>query len=201
MELEALETYNKELKEKCDKLEESNEKEIKNSKELAQKIKELENKLNEEKKKNQELVEKNKNLEFELEQAKKKGPEIDTANKKEKSEDLGMINNKDILKNLLEKDKKIKELKVKLEKAITLKEGEELISVIFISEDKKIHYSIWCKNSETINIVEYKLCEKYPELNEEDGIHYFLKGEKLQKRKTFKENKISNGDVITLKIS
>ena len=197
-----LEAYNKELKDKCDKLEESNEKEIKNSKELTQKVKDLENELNEEKKKNQELEQKNKNLESELEQAKKNVPESDTAIKQQKSEDLGEINNKDdLLKNLLEKDKEIKELKTKLENAIILKEGEELISIVFFYEDKNIHYSIWCKDSETLAIAENKLCEKYPELKEEDDIQYSCKGGKVKKKKTFKENKISNGDVITLKTS
>lgn len=194
--------YNEQLKEKCNKLEESNKKEIKNSEELTKKVKDLENELNEEKKKNQELEQKNKTLESDLEQAKKNGPVPGSVSKDQKSDDLGSIMNKDeLLKNLLEKDNEIKELKNKLDKSILLKEGEKLISVVFISEEQKIHCSIWCKDSDNLFVPEAKLSEKYPALKEEDNILYYYKGEKVRKKKSFKENKIIDGEVITLKTS
>ena len=99
----------------------------------------------------------------------------------------------------MEKDEEIKALKKELEHYKSLAEGKEFISVIFVTEDKKILYSIVCKEGDKVNTAEDKLTIKYPELKDEDDISYYVNGKKLKGKKSFKDNKISNGDVITLK--
>ena len=44
-----------------------------------------------------------------------------------------------------------------------LKEGEQLLTVIFVSSDQKVHYSFICKNTEKFNNVENRLYEIYPQ--------------------------------------
>ena len=93
----------------------------------------------------------------------------------------------------------MKDLKAKLEPSIQLEEGEELISVIFVNESKKLHYSIVCKNVDKISIVESKLFDKKPELKEEE-FAFYLNNKRLKRGITLKDNNVKNGDVITLKI-
>ena len=188
--IKQLEKYNKELKEKCDKLEESNEKEIKNSKQLEQKVKDLENQLSEEKKKNE-------NLEKELENAKKNqnSQNSEKIEKSEKNENSVSSEEKDqLVKNILEKDKEIAKLKAKLEET-----EKDLISIIFINEEKNIHFSLVVKMSDKLNISENKLIEKFPIL-EDDEYDFYFKEKKVNKKKTFKENNLDNGSILTLKI-
>ena len=184
--IKELEKYNNELKDKCDQLEESNEKEIKNSKELAQKVKDLENQLNEEKKKNQNLEEKNQNLEKELENAKKNqnSQKIENLVTEEKKEQF--------VQSIIEKDNEIRMLKSKLEQI-----EKETISVIFMDEEQKIHYSLVVKLSEKLNTIEDRLMEKFSEL--EDDYDFYFKEKKLNKRKNYKDNDLDNGSIIILK--
>ena len=44
-----------------------------------------------------------------------------------------------------------------------LKEGEQILTVIFVSSDQKVHYSFICKNTEKFNNVENRLYEIYPQ--------------------------------------
>ena len=78
-----------------------------------------------------------------------------------------------------------------------LEENEKLISIIFTSVDQKIHYSLVCKNTDTINKLEAELYKEYPEFSEADN-YFMCKGNILNKFKTFEINKIKNGDVIIL---
>ena len=55
---------------------------------------------------------------------------------------------KEALKQIIEKEKKIKELKSKISRyPIELEEGEQLMSIIIKSDDNKINVPILCKNS------------------------------------------------------
>ena len=94
--------------------------------------------------------------------------------------------------------KRIDELNKKLKRyPINLEENEKLISVIFTSIDEKAHYSIICKNTDTINKLEAELYNEYPEYSETDN--YFLcKGQVINKFKTLEVNHIKNGDIILL---
>ena len=78
-----------------------------------------------------------------------------------------------------------------------LKEGEKLFTVIFLSLDQKVHYSLICKDSEKFNHVENRLYEDYPQYKE-SNIVFNANGIKITKSKTLKENKIKNSDIIRL---
>ena len=71
------------------------------------------------------------------------------------------------------------------------------MSIIFTSVDQKAHYSIICKNTDTIHRLEEELYKEYPEFSETDN--YFLcNGQVINKFKTFEVNHIKNGDTIVL---
>ena len=188
MKIKQLEKCNQELKEKYDNLKETNEEEIKKSKELSEKIKNLEKELSDEKKKNENLIK-------ELETAKKNLPK----GKENDKDKLTIEEKEEFLQNMLIKDKEISELKKKLDNSICLSEGEELISIIFINEEEKVHYSIICKNVDFFAVAERKLFEKFPPKMKEEEYDYYFNGTRLKRAYKFKENKVNNGDIITLK--
>ena len=94
--------------------------------------------------------------------------------------------------------KRIDELNKKLKRyPINLEENEKLMSVIFTSVDQKAHYSIICKNTDTINKLEAELYKEYPEYCVTEN--YFLcKGQVINKFQSFEMNHIKNGDTIIL---
>ena len=112
-----------------------------------------------------------------------------------------LIKSKDntILTAIIERDKEIKELKVKLSRyPFELKEGEELMTVNFSSVDQKLHnYSLLCKNTDIFNILEKKLYEDYKEYYETEN-YFTVNGNKIHKLKSLRENNIHNHDVIML---
>ena len=105
--------------------------------------------------------------------------------------------NKDKMNELLEeiriKDKIISKFPVKLS------EGEQLLSVIFVSSDQKIHYSTICKNTDNFSKIENMLYEVYPEYKKSEN-YFFVNEKKINKYKSLDFNKIKNNDIITLKI-
>ena len=179
--------YNKKLTEDNNKLKEKIEEEVKKSEQLSEKIKNLEKELNDEKKKNEDLTK-------ELEVAKKNEPKekeiIDVKSTIEKMEEF--------LQNILLRDKQISDLQKKLENCIILSEGEELISIIFIYEELHVHYSIICKNVDSLAIAEQKLFEKFPKMIEEE-YNYYLNDTRLKRGYKFKDKNINNGAIITIK--
>ena len=104
----------------------------------------------------------------------------------------------ELYKQINELNKQINELNKKLKRyPINLEENEKLMSVIFTSVDQKAHYSIICKNTDTINKLEAELYNEYPEYSETEN--YFLcNGQVINKFKTFEVNHIKNGDIIVL---
>ena len=71
------------------------------------------------------------------------------------------------------------------------------MSIIFTSVDQNTHYSLICKNTDTINKLEAELYKEYPDYTETEN--YFLcKGKIINKFHTFEMNNIKNGDVIIL---
>ena len=204
MELEqtinTLENKLKEEKNKNNNLMEKNNKLDKKIKELQTKINQqnnLENKifilntkLKEENNKNHILINENSNLMKKIEELQKR---------------INEQNNNLMNKNNLKDDnditklyKKIDDLNQKIKRYfIILEENEKLISIIFISVDEKIHYSLICKNTDTINKIEAELYKEYPDYSETDN--YFLcKGKIINKFQTFERNHIKNGDIIIL---
>ena len=93
---------------------------------------------------------------------------------------------------------KIDDLNEKLSRyPFELKKNEKMISLIFISDDKKIHFSIICKSTEKFNHIEEKIYEKYPEYSITNN-DFVVNGNKIQKYKTLVENNICNSDIISL---
>ena len=113
-----------------------------------------------------------------------------------KSEGMTQINN---LMNIIEnKDKQIKELKnKKISNNVT--DMSNIKSVIFQSEDSKIHYSMACRGNQLFSEIEAKLYEQYPEYKKTDN--YFInRGNIVEKFQTIDENNIRNGDIILMNI-
>ena len=156
------------------------------NKELENKIKILNDELIKEKAINNELRKKIKNLE------------------NESKNDL--ISNNDESSKIMElyeelrlKDKEINDLKkLNSRYPLELLEGEKLISVIFTSTDKKIHYSIICKNTDTFSKIEKLLYDEFPGYKNSENI-FTVNGNKINRYETLEENKIYNSDIITLK--
>jgi hypothetical protein len=175
------------------KLELDNEKN--NNKELIKKIVKLENELNEEKNKNKILEKNISNLKKELDNLLKKSK---IPVEKVENKNVEKNSKESLYESIIEKDKEIKNLKLKLSRyPVELNEGEELISLIFISVDQKLHCSIICKNTDKFNKVENKLYDYYSEYAENEN-YFTFNGNKINKYKTIEDNNIKNNNIIIL---
>ena len=75
--------------------------------------------------------------------------------------------------------------------------GDELMTVIFISCEKKVHYSLICKKTDKFKDIEERLYKIYPDYSKTNN--YFLaNGNTINKSKTLEEIKIKNSNIITL---
>ena len=113
-----------------------------------------------------------------------------------------ILNSKEELnKSIVEKDKELKELKLKLSKyPLELNEGEKLMTINFTTIDKRIqNYSIICKNTDIFNTIEKKLYEDYEEYYDTEN-YFTINGRKIQKCKNLEENNIHDNDAIILNI-
>ena len=146
----------------------------------------LTNQLNNEKNKNISLLKENFNL-------KKKIEELKLSMKQTNNQESQKFFNKD---EIIELYKKIDYLNEKLKRYPTvLEQNEKLISIIFASSDQTMHYSMICKNTDTISDLEKRLYKEYPAFTKSEN--YFLcKGSLINKFKTFESYKIKNGDIL-----
>ena len=96
-----------------------------------------------------------------------------------------------------ELNKRVDDLNEKLKRyPFILEKDEKILSIIFACSS--FHYSIICKNTDTIHKLETELYKKYPEFSETNN--YFLcKGDVAKKFKTLEELKLKNGDIIIIK--
>jgi hypothetical protein len=183
-------------------LKEELEKEKLKNKDLSEKIKELENNLKEENNKNENLELKIKELNIEIDLLKEKYNKLKNSQVIEGQIPMDNLEMKDSLyKIVFEKEKEIKELKMKLSRyPLQLDEGDKLMSLIFTSADKVIHHSVICKNNELFSNVENRLYDDgFPEYKESENFFTF-NGVKINKNKTLEENNIKNSDVIILNV-
>ena len=110
------------------------------------------------------------------------------------------LNVNELMQGILKKDKEIEILKQKLSRfPFELSEGEELYSLIFTSGDQKIHHSIICKNTSKFYIIESQLYDEYPDYSETNNF-FTLCGNKINRNKSLKDNKIKNNDIIVLNV-
>jgi len=140
-----------------------------------------------------------KELEAKLEEKDKKINEekikIDNLNKRIK--ELERISKKDPqINNIIKLEDEIKLFK----KYNNFSEGEKLISIKFISDEKDIDYSIVAKNTEKFSKIETLIYDKYPKYIESEN-NYFVGGNKINRNKTLEQNNINHDDTITLKKS
>ena len=173
--------------------------EINNNKELTEKIIQLEKELKEEKDKNKlleiKIIELKKDLDNEIKKFNDFKKELD-----EKSLFQKKLENetKEVLNSIIEKDNKIKELKIKLSRfPFMLEEGEKLMSIIFTSGDQNFHTSIICKNTDKFNKIEDLLYEKYPKYTETEN-YFIFNGNKINRNKTLEQNNIKDNAIIIL---
>ena len=158
-------------------LEKKNEKFKDKINKLEKYIKELESKINDKDAIINELKSKNENL-----------------NKKIK--DLENSNINSIPNNIIELQNEIQLFK----SYYNFSNDEKLIKINFISSNQDIDYSTITKNTEKFSKLETQLYDKYP--NYLDLETYFLvNGKRVNSKRTLEENKIKNGDVITLLIN
>ena len=78
---------------------------------------------------------------------------------------------------------------------VILEENEKLISIIFASSDQTMHYSMICKNTDTISDLEKKLYKEFPNFIDSDNV-FLCNGTLVNKYKSFESYKIKNGDII-----
>ena len=161
-------------------------------------LKEKEKILEEEINKNKNLIKKLKDLQNSL-----KVQEEESNKKINNYQSIISTDSKDekmikLLDELELKEKEIKKLnEMKSRFPFELLENEKLMTLIIISGDQKVHYSIICKNTLKFTEIEHNLYEKYPEYLESEN--YFLAGgKKINKYKSLEENNIKNSDIITL---
>ena len=107
-----------------------------------------------------------------------------------------VLEDKEFLQNI-NNSKMNKSINIKNNKSFD-KSVEQNIRVIFLSCDKKIHYSIVCQASDKFEKIENILYDKYPSYRKAENV--FICNEKniIQKDKTLKENKIRDCEVIVM---
>jgi len=80
---------------------------------------------------------------------------------------------------------------------VILEKDEILISIIFESSDQTMHYSMICKNTDTISDLEKKLYKEYPDFIDSDNV-FLSKGNLINRNKSFESYNIKNGDIIVV---
>jgi len=173
----------------------------------------LKSQLNEEKNNNKKLQDKINNLNNTITQLKQENKNIITKYEneikilKDKINQLQLqIHSQNDTNNNVNNDlnevvrlyKKIEELTEKINRyPLILEKGEKMLSIVFISTSQNVHYSMICKNTDSIHKLEEGLYKEYPNLAE--GDNYFLcKGTVVNKFKKFEELNIKNGDAILI---
>jgi hypothetical protein len=143
----------------------------------------------------QQIIEKDKLIE----ELKNKNKKLKSQNKNLQS-DTDIISNKDQIINLMEelreKEHELRAIKKML--PFDLSPGENLMCVIFISVDQKVHLPVICKNTDIFTRLEKLVYDEYPEFGETDN-YFMVHGQKINKYKSLDFNKIKNNDIITLK--
>lgn len=100
-----------------------------------------------------------------------------------------------LMKKLEDKENQMKILKSTL--PFELKDGEELLTIIFSTENEEIYYSLICKDNEKFKNVENRFYEIYPQY-ENDENYFTFNGTKITKSKTLKENGIKCSNIIMI---
>ena len=172
-----------------------------NNKQLNIKINRLAHELDEEKEANYNLLKKIKKLTSILDEEKMNNKHINEKLKTyETSANKNLNKMKELYDEIDEKEKKIDRLRIKLSRfPFELATGERLMSIIVISSDRRILYSIICKNTDTFTKIEDELYDQFPQYRKYD-IYFRHNGKKINRHISLEENKIYNNDIINLEI-
>ena len=81
-----------------------------------------------------------------------------------------------------------------------LSDNEKLISIQFISVNQEIDFNIIAKNTDVFSKIEKILYDKYPKYIESEN-YFLVNGNRINKQKTFEQNKIKNNDILTLQVN
>ena len=113
-----------------------------------------------------------------------------------KSEGMNQINK---LMSIIEnKDKQIMELKAKNNKlSNNITDMSNIKAIDVISVDGKVHYPMACRGNQPFSEIEAKLYERYPEYKETFN-NFLCNGNVIKRYKTIDENKIRDGNTITI---
>ena len=156
-------------------------------------IKELKKKYEEEKRLNDDLEKNIRNLKDEKIKIEKKLENLNDENKKNKKTIEKMGKKLYSIDDFLE----LKEyFENKLNKSI--QKIENLLSVIFISNENGIYWSINCNENDKFSTLVDSFYDKYPEFKELDNYYYF-NGNNIKKEKSLKEIGIKHNDIIFIK--
>ena len=184
-----LQEENKKLKDTTNKLEEEQKTLLKNLQEENKKLKDTTNQLEQEQKtllkNSQEENKKLKDTIYQLEQEKK----TLIKNIKEEEKTMSAKNEK-----IYDSEKSIKT------KSITeLKEGEVIISVLFLSMGRQDiqNYSLPCKNTDLFVDLERQLYEDYPDYKNYET-YFEVNTKRILRFKTIEENKIESNAIINI---
>lgn len=101
----------------------------------------------------------------------------------------------DIKNNIIE----LKRLKIDLNVKIEENKDNKLIKVKFISSDGIINTTIQSFENDKFNVVEEKLYVEFDKYRDNNNI-YLVHGNQVLRFKSLKENKIKDGDVVTLTV-
>ena len=102
------------------------------------------------------------------------------------------------METIIEKEKEIKQLKLKiLRYPFVLEEGEKLMSITIKSVDQNLNFPLICKNTDEFHKIEEELYKKYSEYSKNENF-FTANGNKINKNKTLEDNNIKNNDVIIL---
>ena len=174
-----------ELEKEKEKIYEQNKKFEKENNELKNKIIEKENII--------------KDLNNQIEYLNNKVIILEDIIKDKKTNNNISMNNSDKLIELMDKleqnNDELNELKSKI--GFDLKKEEKLMTIIFISFDEQIYYSVICKNTDKFNRIEELLYEKYPEFKISEN-YFFHQEKKINRFNTIEENGIKYSDLIIL---
>ena len=187
--------------------------ELKNEKIKNQKLESEIQKLRNEYKQNQlELENKIKSLTTKIEQLENENQTLKNENQTLKNENQKLKNNQINIQNnqmnineinklyqiIIEKDKQIKELELKLKKNDNINRNDMMV-VNFMSTDQAINTDIACTADDSFAEVEEKLYQIYDEYRNTNNL-LLHKGNMVLRFKKIKENNIKNGDKIIVKI-
>lgn len=103
-----------------------------------------------------------------------------------------------LYKEIQKKNEEISELKSL--NPYNLKKGEQLYSIVFLSNDYTIinNFSLICKNTDPFSKLEQTLYDKFPILKETEINFNIVNGNVVNRFKTLEENNIISGNVIQI---